>query len=161
MDTTFWTGIILGAFLGLVCSILGNLWTDAVRNFIDKRKRIRLNGKKSKEVRTYCFVRALREGNPTAKVLFDIDQTMSVRSTLFMIACLSFLVAMLFVARQPQIHEHLAVFLTLFTAVFVMFLFFYGYATSLHLEVLRIKYRLLRFEEYETSVRVKWGDDAV
>jgi sensor histidine kinase YesM len=43
----------------------------------------------------------------------------------------------------------------------LMFLFFYFYTTSLHWRGLRIKYRLLRIEEYETSIRVKWGDDAL
>jgi hypothetical protein len=77
MDTVFWTGIVLGALLGLIGSVLGNLWTDDIREFLDKRKRLRLSNKKSRELQTFCYVKALREGNPTAKILFDLDQTLS------------------------------------------------------------------------------------
>jgi hypothetical protein len=84
----------LGVIFG---PVVGNLWTDSVRSYLDKRKHIRLSNKKSKEVRTYFLVRTLREGQPT---------------------------------------------------------------TSLHWRGFRIQYRLSRFEEYETSIRGKWGDDA-
>jgi len=55
----------------------------------------------------------------------------------------------------------MTIYLTALRMVSLMFLFFYFYTTSLHWRGLRIKYRLLRIEAYETSIRVKWGDDAL
>lgn len=162
MDAIFWIGLGLGALLSMPISILANLWTDRVRNYLDRRRHIRLSNKKSKEVRTYFFVRALREGNPTAKVLLDIEATFFNRSAIFTELCFSGLFSMvvLLAANQKFIeHPKLAFASIIFFAVFGLGFHFYG--MSMHLQLMRIRRRLKWFDEYETGIRVKWGDDAL
>jgi hypothetical protein len=161
MDTIFWVGLALGVLISIPLSIAANLWTDAVRDFLDKRKRIRLSNKKSNEVRTYFFVRALREGNPTAKVLFDIDATFSNRSAIFTCMCLGGLMCFLLVALHPKAREHPVIILCTFLAFAVFAMGFHVWSMTLHWKLAQIRRRLKWFHEYEANIRVKWADDAL
>jgi hypothetical protein len=161
MDTIFWVGLGLGALVSIPISIAANLWTDAVRNFLDKRKRIRLSNKKSKEVRTYFFVRALREGDPTAKVLLDIDATFSNRSAIFAGMCLGALMCFLLVALHPIGKEHPFIILGTSLSFMVFLIGFHSWSMTLHWKLAQIRRRLMWFHDYETNIRVKWGDDAL
>jgi hypothetical protein len=159
MDIIFWIGLFLGGLLGLIGSILGNLWTDAVHDFLDKRRRIRLSNKKSKEVRTYFFVRALREGDPTAKVLFDMDATFSNRAAIFTGICLGAMMCLILVAFHPNAHEYPIAIVTVLFVLTVFMVAIHLWSTTLHWKLLQIRRRLMWFHEYETGIRAKWGDD--
>jgi hypothetical protein len=161
MDTIFWVGLGLGALVSIPLSIDANLWTDAVRDFLDKSKRIRLSNKKSKEVRTYFFVRALREGDATAKVLFDIDATFSNRSAIFTGMCLGGLLCFMLVALDPKAAEHPVIILGTFLSFAIFAAGFHLWSMTLHWKLAQVRRRLMWFHQYETNIRVKWGDDAL
>jgi hypothetical protein len=161
MDIIFWVGLLLGGLLGFIGSMLSNLWTDAIGDYLDKRRRIRLSGKKSKEVRTYFFVRALREGDPSAKVLFDIDATFSNRAAIFIGICLGAMMCLVLVAFHPNAHEYPISIVTAFCVLTVFMVAFHLWSTILHWKLMHIRRRMMWFYEYETGIRVKWGDAAL
>ena len=113
-------------------------------------------------MRTYFFVRALREGNPTAKVLFDIDATFSNRTAIF--TGISVVLALCFMilgaaSQKLQQYPYLIVSLTVLFGLFA--LAFHFWSTMLHFKLIQIRRRLNWFHDYETNIRVKWGDDAL
>ena len=163
MDTVFWSGLLIGGLFSIPLSITANIWTDAVRDFLDKRRHVRLSNKKWREVRTYFEVRALREGDPTAKTIFDYEQVDNIRAVIGMLLCLSMALPLIYiyVVREPQVKEHLAAYLSIWGFIGIIFCYFSLYAAFLHWRALRIRIRLRRFHSYEDSIREKWGDDAL
>jgi len=85
MDAVFWMGLILGALISLPISIIANIWADPVRELLHKRRRIRYSKTRSRELRRYFYVKALREGDPTSRILFDIESTQASRLDMFTI----------------------------------------------------------------------------
>jgi hypothetical protein len=161
MDTVFWIGLGLGALISVPLSITANLWTDKARYLLDKRRRIRLSNKKSKEVRTYFFVRALREGDPTAKILFDIDAASSIRTLIFSAMDLTVLACLALVVSDARAKPYMSLLLGSAALLTVMGLGFCFWSIMLEARLLTIRQRLRWFHDYETSIRVKWGDDAI
>jgi len=70
-------------------------------------------------------------------------------------------VPLIFLAHEPKVKDHLVIFFILVGAMFATFLFSYFYGASLHFKAMRVKYRLNRFDDYEKSIREKWGEDAI
>jgi hypothetical protein len=162
MDTIFWVGLLMGGLLSIPLSIAANLWTDVVRGYLDKRRHIRLSNKKSKEVRTYFFVRALREGNPTAKVILDIESTLSNRAAIFTAICFGGLFSIIIlVAANSKFAEYPKSSFASAAIFAVAALAFHLAGMMLHFKLLQIRRRLKWFNDYETGIRVKWGDDAL
>jgi hypothetical protein len=157
MDWQFWVGLALGIPL----SIAANIWTDRVRDFLDKRRTIRLSNKKSKEVQTYLYVRSLREGDATAKVMFDIGAINSLRELLFGLFGLVTIVFIVMAASDPKLSPYKT-----YIGYFSFFLIFLvtGFMTLSLIQywrLLQIRRRLRWFREYENGIREKWGDDAI
>jgi hypothetical protein len=157
MDWQFWIGLALGIPL----SIFANLYTDRVRDYLDKRRTIRLSRKKSKEVRTYLYVRSLMEGHPGSKVLLDMDNSLVDRLTtmwafIYLLAAIAILFAFqpkFEVIQKPILIGAMAVLL-LSTVLSIPLLI-------IHLDLTQTRRKVRRFSDYENSIREKWGDDAI
>ncbi len=78
MDSTFWIGLIIGAVLSLAASIIANLYTDRIQQYLSTRRRIRLNGKKASELKTHDFVKKLRMGDPVTLLEFNRARDLSI-----------------------------------------------------------------------------------
>jgi hypothetical protein len=68
---------------------------------------------------------------------------------------------LLYVIREPQVKEHLTLYLSIWGVLGLIFCYFYLYTALLHWRALRIRFRLRRFHDYENRIREKWGDDAL
>lgn len=161
MDTVFWTGLGLGALISVPLSITANLWTDKVRDYLDKRRKIRLSNRKSKEVRTYFFVRALVEGNPVAKVMFDMNVAESARMLLFATIAFVGIVFLALLSSDPRTVPYKPHMLWLGYIVSAWAIITYLISSYLHLFNSQVERRTRRFKQYEDSIREKWGDDAL
>jgi len=65
MDATFWLNLLLPLVLSIPLSIMANIYSDPVREFIAKRRHIRLNKRCAREIRMHQWVLAIKRGDPT------------------------------------------------------------------------------------------------
>jgi hypothetical protein len=161
VDTTFWMGILIGAVLSLATSIAGNIYTDQVQDFFQRRKRLRLSNKKARELATHRYISGLKNGDPTISTLFGIDQTLSNRYTIIGgIASVPILLSVLLPAsiRSALPKYSVEVFAITLAVCAVFFLFM---SMVSHLSIIHTKWKLLRFADYESQIRAKWGNDAI
>src|SRR5450631_3842969 len=157
-----WTSILIGALLTIPLSIFANLFTEPVRDYLDKRRTIRLSRKRSKEVQTYLFVRALMEGEPRAKVLLDINAGMASRAATFSVLGFGAVSLVIFLhSSQPKIQAHPIPVAIMLLVGFILFAVMYFISMHLHTAQLNVGRKLRRFHDYENSIREKWGDDAI
>jgi CBS domain containing-hemolysin-like protein len=163
VDTSFWSGILVAALLSVPLSIFSNIYSDRVREFLEKRKRIRLSNKKARELQTYCLVKALREGDPTATTIFSIDQTLSNRMLILTCTSVGVSYASLLIYLTPLFSEHIPkqYFIAFMVVTGLGVMFFHYYSTVLHARLIQIKYKLMWFDDYEQKIRTRWGDDAL
>lgn len=157
MDWIFWMGLGLGALIGLPISIMANLWTDRVRDYLDQRRTIRLSKQMSKELSTYVYVRSLREGDPTSKAIFDIDTSQPGHMFTLHTSCLVMAGFFVFLADQSKLEAYRAPLAGM--ALLLIFLSLVSLASGflLYREYQQIRRKLRRFEEYENSIREEWG----
>ena len=106
MDAVFWTGLLLGALIGLPISITANLWTEPVRELLHIRRRIRYSEKKSRELRRYFYVKALRDGDPTAKILLDMQLNDVTRALLFLLGSTFLYATCIALISQPYAQDY-------------------------------------------------------
>jgi hypothetical protein len=159
MDPSFWLGIICGALVGMPFSIAANLWTDPIRAFIDRRRTIRYSSQKSSELEQYRFAEALREGDPTATLIFGIDRAFSIRlvvqsSTLLL--GMGVFVVLRFAAASYIAPLTFKIALCILAAPTVWFLL-QSYTSAFRLQ--QIKSRLAGFDEYERIIHERWGEE--
>lgn len=161
MDWIFWLGLALGAAISFPVSVLANLWTDRAREYLGKRRQIRLSNRKAKEIATYLKIRAIVEGDPTVKAVFDLERLSATRSLLMAILGMSIIGIGFTVFLSPAFEEH--------KRTVRIFLFVYLAMTGIvglnsfyeHYLMVQIRSKLGRFREYENRIREKWGDDAI
>jgi hypothetical protein len=162
MDMVFWLGLGLGALISVPLSITANLWTDKVRDLLDKRRKIRLSNTKSKEVKMYFFVRTLREGDPTSRILFDEETNQSLRWLVFGMFCFLAMTFLVMASLQPQVRQQSGAALIVFIYVLlVLCAVAVCWSLLMHTRTSMVRWRLRQFKTYETDIRVKWGDDAL
>jgi hypothetical protein len=161
MDTIFWVGILVGALVGIPTAIVSNLWTDPVRGFLHRRRTIRLNRKKEKELRRYYLVKAILEGDEAAKARLSFLQHMSVYLVLVItFNLIAFFGIALIAYYAGELHQYwsilpikLFVFVDLIGGYAAIVVSFICFATAY-----RIIVRLQNFKAYEQSILAKWSD---
>jgi hypothetical protein len=163
MDTTFWVGLVLGAILSLLMSVLVNVYNDRIRDALEGRKRIRLNKRREAELRTYRLICDLKQAKPEAYVSFISRQTKVTFYLLYTICFIIFLLAGFFMERllpPEKIFDRLV--LLIGSDVF----FLASLATCLQScwwsrHQATVERKLGRFEEYKKELKRKWGDAAI
>jgi hypothetical protein len=163
MNTIFWVGICLGALIGIPAAIVANLWTDPVRGFLSRRRTIRLNRKKEKELRRYSLVKSILEGDEAAKARLSLLQHMALYLVLIIIFnLLAFGGLALISFNAGELHQYWSILpiklfvvadlLGSYAAVVLSFVLFFSSWL--------IMQRLQNFKQYEQSILEKWGSDA-
>lgn len=173
MDSIFWMGIALGAILGLIASVLGNLLTDPLREQINRTRKIWLARKQEQEAKTYRRVVDLRAGSPVATLLRQHKRDVIVESRLVTISGLNVAAFMYFMfAILPETNSSVGEALRKLEAlvpipllslpaslVFVSLLLFV--ITPSAMGIRSDTSKIMRFEEYDKLVRRRWGESVV
>lgn len=71
MDQVFWAGIIIGAVLSLMASVVANLLNDRIQNWNEARLKKTSYRRKSKEMRIYRMVHGLKNGRLSQAYFFS------------------------------------------------------------------------------------------
>jgi hypothetical protein len=159
MSIQFWFGVLLSGVLGLPIAIIANLYSEQVREYLDRRKTLRLNKKRSLEIMVHQRILRLVEGEPTQTLLLADERLVMVMAILILYLCYAILFGLLYfreaillvVSRILFVSAgSIIVVLTLFTSAGMLIIFGH-YRNTMR------KVRL--FSEYETQMRKKWGDD--
>jgi hypothetical protein len=160
MDITFLIGLFIGAILSLIASIAANLYTDSIRAYFSSRRKVRLSNKKLQELKTYKSVSDLKRGTPSALLIHQ--QRGELVPRLFMLAIM---VLVLFVALGLTPQTERAVYPKLFASLPpVFFAFFIVLVSTAYARLLSQAsnvYKAAHFEQYESDIRAKWGNDAI
>lgn len=163
MDSIFWTGLLIGALLSVPLSITSNLWTDPVRDYLLKRRTLRLNKQKSKELEDHELAKGLRDGNALAMLTVQGYRDHATRMTLYSVLMIG-LVSSFVTVGVTVAPDDPRTFNVAFSAA-VIVLLSSGFAllssavTYSHVGQLVEKAHSL--EEYVREIRAKWGGDAV
>jgi hypothetical protein len=72
----FWASVLLSGVVGFPIAIVANLYSDQVREYLDRRKTIKLNKKRALELQTYQRVLRLVEANLTQTLLLGEQRHM-------------------------------------------------------------------------------------
>ncbi|UFW91074.1 hypothetical protein BjapCC829_22050 [Bradyrhizobium barranii] len=158
MDSSFWLGIIAGALVGIPFSIAANLWTDPIRELIERRRHIRYSNRKSRELSRYHFVKDLHQGAPRARTLLEFEIFEATRAVMFFCVALLFTVCSFIWLQSPRAAEYYG------AARYVNFFFLsvsmlsYAVVVSTSQRLRQLRTRLIRFEEYEQAIYEKWSD---
>jgi len=158
MDATFWLGIFVGAVLSLLASVVANLYTDRIQQYISVRRRIRLDGKKASELKTYSFVQKLRTGDPTSLLELNRSRDLSLQVLLMSIFCLIMLIVLNVdnnIDRTSPMNASLPV--VLMVMALVCLVAFLSITQSISRKIKKAR----DFEQYETDIRTKWGNDVI
>jgi hypothetical protein len=158
MDIVFWVGLFVGALLGLIGSILGNLWTDAVRSYLDNRRQIRLSKKKSRELRRYYFTKNLRDGEPATTIFYGLLQIYFVAAISFLAVMVGFFIILFIVGKDPVAQQHIIIARTFAILAGLSSLILLAVIQHLYFRIYQIWSRLRRFEAYEVQIYDKWGE---
>jgi hypothetical protein len=159
MSIKFWSGVLFSGVIGLPIAIIANLYSEQVREYLDRRKNLRLNKKRSLEIRVHQRILRLVEGEPTQTLLHAEERLMMVLSILILYLCYGalfilvyFREAILSIAPRSLLLSaaSVAMFFTFIITVFVLILF--G-------DYRNIMRKVRRFSEYEDQMRKKWGED--
>ena len=161
MDTTFWVGIILGALASFPVAIVANLYSEQVREYLDRRRVLRLNRKRSGELVVHQRLLRLIQGDPIQTLLHAEHRLMMIMSLfiLFMSYGLLLILALfkqsilLFMPKTALLVT--AAVVSLFSGVVSLFILvlFKDYRNTMR--------KVRRFSEYEAQIRAKWGKDAI
>jgi hypothetical protein len=159
MSIEFWAGVLLSGLIGLPIAIIANLYSEQVREYLDRRKTLRLNKKRSLEIRAHQRILRLVEGEPTQRLLHAEHRFMMVMSILILYLCYGALFSLVYVreaillivARPLFLSATSIVMFFTFVLTVVMLLLFGDYRNTMR------KVRL--FSEYEAQMRKKWGED--
>lgn len=161
MSIEFWAGVLLSGIVGFPVAIIANLYSDQVRDYLGRRRAIKLNKKRALELQMYQRVLRLVKGDPLQTLLLA-DQRYSILSSY----CVSYASIGIFAAilyfRQailsvvsPFVPLTAMVIVSLGGAIigFAALSFVLDYQTTMR--------KVRRFSEYEAQIREKWGDDAI
>jgi hypothetical protein len=159
MSIDFWAGVLLSGMIGLPIAIIANLYTEQVREYLDQRKTLRLNKKRSLEIRVHQRILRLVEGEPIQTLLHAEQRFMMVMSFLILYPCYAamfllvyFREAILSIAPRSLLLSAASVdmFFTFIITVFILILFG-DYRNTMR--------KVRRFSEYEAQMRKKWGEE--
>jgi hypothetical protein len=161
MDTAFWAGIILGGLVSFPVAIVANLYSEQVREYLDRRRVVRLNRKRSSEIAVHERLLRLINGDPTQTLLHAEHQLMMIMSLLVLCMCYGFLFGLAYFRKPILIMvpktavEVAAIALLLFsgTVSLLVLLIFSDYRNTMR--------KIRRFSDYEAQIRAKWGEDAI
>jgi hypothetical protein len=157
MDTTFWVGIVIGAILSLVMSVLANLYNDRIKFAIEGRRRLSLMKKLEDELRTYRLIKDIREGKPEAYVILTTNQMQLIMLGILTILLLNF--GLYTSAIQVRPDSALNIIPKLFPSFIVISSIFCLWLINSRIKrLLAIRRKANHFEEYEKELKEKWGD---
>jgi hypothetical protein len=159
MSIEFWSGVLLSGVIGLPIAIIANLYSEQVREYLDRRKTLRLNKKRSLEIIVHQRILRLVEGEPTQTLLHAEEGLMMVLVILALYLCYAFLFtlvyfreAILLIVARPILLSAAIIFMfSTFVLTVVMLLLFGDYRNTMR--------KVRRFSEYEAQMRKKWGED--
>ncbi|SIO24835.1 hypothetical protein SAMN05443247_03131 [Bradyrhizobium erythrophlei] len=159
MSIEFWSGVLLSGVIGLPTAIIANLYSEQVREYLDRRKTLRLNKKRSLEIIVHQRILRLVEGEPTQTLLHAEHRFMMVTSILILYLCYAALFGLLYF-REAILS--IAPRLILLSAASVAMVF--TFVITVGILILFRDYRntmrkVRRFSEYEDQMRKKWGED--
>jgi hypothetical protein len=163
MDWSFWAGIVLGGLVGLPVTIIGNLYSDQVRDYLERRKMLRLNNMRSKELRIHGRLLNLINGDPREVLALAETRTFIVVALVTMFGSYATVFLFLLLTNIPAIATDTPRFVSIaLVGIFILF----GILGSLMGLVLLNDFRntmrkIRRFGEYEDQIREKWGHDAI
>lgn len=161
MDINFWSGIIIAAFISVPISIIANLYSDSVRQKLDRWKGIRLSKELAREIQRYRLVAALREGVPTETIQFQLRNHMVTRDLIIAFVNTGTLIIIaVFVREIEEFVPRLAIGLYCMIASFLTFFLMINAAFG-HWRMGMTLRRLERFDVYVAKIRAKWGDSAI
>jgi len=163
-NSTFWFGLAIGAIISFVVSIVANIYTPKIRAMIDKRSAIRLNNKKTVELEDYAIAKGIAQGAPVA-----IQKLQSVRfsSLRMMMYAIGFLILAVFGAVVLYgVSGGIEGAKRIILKSFITFSWISGMAVMyvslrLSLSALDIVRKADKLDEYEETLRKKWGADAI
>jgi hypothetical protein len=161
MSIEFWAGVLLSGIVGFPVAIITNLYSDQVRDYLDRRRVIKLNKMRALELQTYQRVLGLVEGDPTQTLLLG-EQRHMIGWTFLLLYLFYGMIAVLFYFR-PEILSVVPRFVLVTTIIIfllgtsiislISLILFDGHRTTMR--------KVRRFPEYEAQIREKWGDDAI
>jgi phosphotransferase system glucose/maltose/N-acetylglucosamine-specific IIC component len=160
MDTTFFVGIFIGAIVSIITSFYANLYTDQFREFLSRRRQVRLSSKKANELKTYAFVKSLKLGDPIA--LLELQGRRSQTIMLMLLAVFGITLAVLFIVAPTTDHKSPSISHAVVSIVLVSFsLSSLIVALANDLSVGSSIKKAKQFDQYESDIRTKWGADAI
>ena len=158
MDTTFFVGIFVGAIVSIIASFFANLYTDQLREFLSRRRQVRLSSKKTNELKTYAFVKSLKVGDPIA--LLELQGRRAQATILIILAVLGNTSALLFVA-DPSIDPKSTLRNFVIVSLVLMGAFCLTLAIAAYFSVVNTIKKAKELDQYERDIRTKWGADAI
>ena len=161
MDTTFWISLLVPLLLSIPLSVIANIYSDPVREFVLKRRHIRLNKKRSREIRMHQRVLAIKSGDPTELLSLSYAQFLVMMMTVAAVGLSAAWVAWL--VFRPQVLTHISEILFIIAYSFLVLVAtaaqWLGAVLFNDIRVTMLKVR--RFERYEEQMKAKWGPDVL
>jgi hypothetical protein len=152
-DTSFWLGVAVAIPLSIVGSIVGNRLTRNVDAYLEKRKLIKSNRSKEQEIANYKRVEAFKNGTRDRYPYYILLATAAMISAVGSATCLVLVILKYWdVFNFPDFPLLLALLLAFLFGVFAAVFMVAIAETARHIE---------QFEQYQTEIRKKWGDDAI
>jgi hypothetical protein len=153
--------------LSLLASVVANIYSDTVREYLGRRKQIRLSNRKSRELQTYALIKGLVEGDPIAIVRFSYSQSASIYTTVAATLLITMSLLLLSLSNPAFLKpeeldatvRHTVVLVIMLMVAVSGLMFLGGYVMAIS-NMSRMR-KLRRFSEYEADIRKKWGSDAV
>jgi|GraSoi2013_100cm_1033763.scaffolds.fasta_scaffold05877_6 hypothetical protein len=159
MSIEFWSGVLLSGLLGLPIAIIANLYSEQVREYLDRRKTLRLNKKRSLEIIVHQRILRLVEGEPTQTLLLAEERLMMVMAILILYLCYAILFGLLYFKGAILLVVSRLLFVSA-ASIIMVFTLFTSAAILIILGHYRNTMRKVRlFSEYEAQMRKKWGED--
>jgi uncharacterized membrane protein len=154
MDTTFWVGLVLGAILSLVASIVANIYNERILDKLEHFKLSRHEKRRDKALVEYRRLRHLHRGTRD-KQAFTASQITRIMTIYVMVICVFVLVSML---TSDLAGNEISVSTRKVFAVVA--LYSAGLCTLLGAVVARnfrsTLRKLYNYEAYEAAVLAKW-----
>lgn len=155
----FWLGIIIGAVISIITSILANLWTGKIQDFVEGTKRLRLARKRAAEMRVYRFLKELRRGSPEALVELSWRQHDIVMSFLYAwLACSMALASAALYRMKVELALPSWIVLIFGYGMAAGGLFFFWTSWFSGVKHRLLVRKLTHFSDYEVALRKRWGD---
>lgn len=93
----FWIGIILGGIISLAASVAANIYNAKILIFLERRKLISLDKRRSKAIKRDKLIRALYEGRTSEAYVIDDLSALRVASFCGSMTCLCWGVGFIFI----------------------------------------------------------------